>query len=90
MQQKNKKTCEKPKAEREEDMKHTEDLHIHHKIDEEYTKNTLKTENRRKRKPMEGEKLKVETEKRLERDRQETGVAQEAQRELDSELRRKS
>ena len=49
---------------------------------------------------MEDEKLKVEidkkmseaTLKRLERDRQETGAAQEAQRELesDSELRRKS
>ena len=43
------KTCEKPKAEREEHMKHTEDVHIHHQVNEEYTKNTLKTENRRNR-----------------------------------------
>ena len=30
-------------------MKHTEDLHIQHKVNEEYTKNALKTENRRNR-----------------------------------------
>ena len=47
--EKNKKTCEKPKADREEHMKHTEDLHIQHKVNEEYTNNTLKTENRRNR-----------------------------------------
>ena len=38
-----KKTCEKPKGEHEESMKHTEDLHIQHKVNEELTKNTLKT-----------------------------------------------
>ena len=48
-QKKNKKTCEKPKAESEEHMEHTEGLHIQHKVNEEYTKNTLKTENRRNR-----------------------------------------
>ena len=48
-QKKNKNTCEKPKAEREEHMEHTEDLHIQYKVNEEYTKNTLKTENRRNR-----------------------------------------
>ena len=31
---KKKKTCEKPKAEREEHMKHTEDLHIQHKVND--------------------------------------------------------
>ena len=30
-------------------MEHTEDLHIQYKVNEEYTKNTLKTENRRNR-----------------------------------------
>ena len=48
-QKKAKKTCEKPKVEREEHMKHTESLHIQHKVNEEYTKSTLKTENRRNR-----------------------------------------
>ena len=47
--QKNKKTCEKPKAEREEHTKDTEDVHIQHQVNEEYTKSTLKTENRRNR-----------------------------------------
>ena len=42
-QKKSKKTCEKPKAEHEESMKHTEDLHIQHKVNEELTKNSLKT-----------------------------------------------
>ena len=92
MQEKNKKTCEKLKAQRQEHMKHTEDLHIQYQVNEEYTKNTLKTENRRNR-TCEDEKLKVETEekvseetlKRLERDREET--AQEAQRELEEWLR---
>ena len=36
-QKKNKKTCEKPKAELEEHMKHTKDLHIQHKVNEEHT-----------------------------------------------------
>ena len=35
-QEKNKKTCEKLKAEREEHMKHTEDLHSQHQVNEEY------------------------------------------------------
>ena len=47
--QTNKKTCEKPKAEREEHMKHTEDLHIQHQVNEDYTKITLKNDNRRNR-----------------------------------------
>ena len=48
-QKKNKKTREKPKAEHEEHMNHTEDLHVQHKVNQEYTKNSLKTENRRNR-----------------------------------------
>ena len=39
--------CEKPKAEREEHLKHTKDLHIQLKVNEECAKNTLKTGNRR-------------------------------------------
>ena len=42
-QEKNKEICEKPKADHEESMKHTEDLHIQHKVNEEFTKNTSKT-----------------------------------------------
>ena len=38
-----KKTCEKPKGEHEESMNHTEDPHVLHKVNEELTKNTLKT-----------------------------------------------
>ena len=72
-------------------MKHTEDLHIQHKINEEYTKNTLKTENRRNRaSPWRtrstvdtGKRVSEAALKRLERDREETGAAQEAQRELE-------
>ena len=33
----------KPKAVHEENMKHTEDLHIQHKVNEEFTKDTSKT-----------------------------------------------
>ena len=91
-QEKNKKTREKPKAEREEHMKHTEDLHVQHKvqrgIDQEYIENREQEESR---KSAEDGKIKVETEKkvsdaalkRLERDRKETGAAQVAQRELE-------
>ena len=42
-QKKNRKTCENPKAEREEHMKHSEDLHMQHKVNEEFTMNSLKT-----------------------------------------------
>ena len=45
-------------------MKHTEDLHIQHKVNEEYTKNTSKHEEE-SRKSIEDEKLKVETEKKV-------------------------
>ena len=38
--------CEKPKVGREKDMKNTENLHIQHQVDEEYTKKTLKTNRR--------------------------------------------
>ena len=42
-QEKNKDVCEKPKADHVESMKHAEDLHIQHKVNEEFTKNTSKT-----------------------------------------------
>ena len=42
-QTKNKETCKKPKADHEESVKHVEDLHIQHKVNEEFTKNTSKT-----------------------------------------------
>ena len=42
-QKKHKEICEKPKTDQEENMKHSEDLHIQHKVNEEYTKNTSKT-----------------------------------------------
>ena len=72
-------------------MKHTEDLHIQHKVNEACTKNTLKTENRRNRASPWRTRSTVDTAKRvseaalkrLERDREETGAAQEAQRELE-------
>ena len=38
-QDKNKEMCKKAKADREESMKHTDDLHIHHKVNEEDIKN---------------------------------------------------
>ena len=42
-QETNKEICDKPKADHEENMKHTEVLHFQHKINEEFTKNTSKT-----------------------------------------------
>ena len=42
-QKKYKEMCKKPKADHEENMKHMEDLHIQHKVNEEFTKNTAKT-----------------------------------------------
>ena len=38
MQEKNKESCKKPKADHEESMKHTLDLHMEHKVNEEFTK----------------------------------------------------
>ena len=38
MQEKNKEIFEKPKADHEESMKHTLDLHIEHKVNEVFTK----------------------------------------------------
>ena len=38
-QTENKEMCKKPKADREETMKHTEDLHIQHKVNEKYIEN---------------------------------------------------
>ena len=42
-QKENNKTCAKSKAKHGESMKHTQDPHIQHKVNEELTKNTLKT-----------------------------------------------
>ena len=42
-QEKNKEICEKPKEDHEGSMMHTEDLHIQHKVGEEFTKSTSKT-----------------------------------------------
>jgi len=45
-EEKNKKTFEKQKAEHDERMKRIEDLHVQHKVSEEFTKNSTQNENR--------------------------------------------